>query len=499
MNFRSRKIVHNNLKNQTTSGIFWSLIDLLGNQGIQFLIQVILSRLLLPKDFGIMGIIFVFLALSNSIIDSGFSQALIRKKNVNQEDYSTIFYFNLLMSVVMFIVLYISAEPISKFFSQTLLVPIIRVLSFVLIINSFGIIQRVILTKNIDFRQQMKINLIAGLVSGIIAVIFAVLGFGVWSLIIRTLTMQFIQTLLLWVFNKWQPTFVFNINSFKTLFGFGSKLLISGLIDTFYNNIYSVIIGKFFSASQLGYYTNAQKLRDITSQSITSSVQRVTYPVLSSIQENEDQLKNGYRKVIKTSAFIIFPIMLGLAAIANPLIDLLFSAKWHQSVLYLQLLCLAGMLYPIHAINLNILQVKGRSDLFLLLELIKKVLLTTLLACSLWFDMGIVGLIVVAVLHSFISLFVNTYYSSREISYSTKTQLMDLAPIFIISCLMWGIVYYIGRGLDVSNLLKIAIQVVVGILFYVLASRLAKVQELDTVFGLFITYFKRLKLKRRLD
>lgn len=287
---------NNSLKEKTIVGLLWSFSDLIANQGIQFIIQVILARLLAPKDFGIIGMITVFIAISQSFIDSGFSNALIREKKPSQEDYSTVFYFNLIMAILMYIILFISAEAVGSFFEEPQLMDILRVISLVLIINSFGLIQRTMLTKNINFKTQTKINLISSISSGIIAVIFAYMGFGVWSLVIRTLSMQFIQSILLCISNRWVPSLLFSIDSFKRLFGFGWKLLISGIINTLYDNLYFLIIGKVFSAVELGYYTNAQKLRDVASQSITSSVQKVSYPALSSIKEEEEKLRFAYKK-----------------------------------------------------------------------------------------------------------------------------------------------------------------------------------------------------------
>ncbi|MBA9025653.1 lipopolysaccharide biosynthesis protein [Peribacillus huizhouensis] len=483
------------LKRKTISGLFWSFADLVANQGIQFILQIILARLLLPEHFGLIAMIAIFIAISNSIIDSGFTQGLIREKDANQEDYSTAFYFNLFMAFVMYIVIFILADTISAFFGEDQLVPILKVLSLVLIFNSFGIIQRVLLIKKVDFRTQTKINIISGIISGIVGIIFALKGYGVWSLVVKTLLMQLIQSLLLCFFIKWIPSFVFNVNSFKRLFGFGSKLLVSGLIDTIYNNIYFIIIGRVFSTAQLGYYTNAVKLRDITSQSITASVQRVTYPVLSGMQEDGERLKHGFRKIIKTSAFINFPIMLGLAAIANPLIHLFYGDKWTSSILYFQLLCVAGMLYPLHAINLNILQVKGRSDLFLLLEIIKKSVLTVFIILSLWFQLGIIGLIWAAILNSFVSLFINTYFSAKEISYALKEQITDLVPIFVMTIFMVGVVSLSGMILPEGNVIKLVSQISIGIVIYVVVSKLAKIEELITIYGLFVPLFKRMKQK----
>ena len=479
------------LKNKTITGLFWSFSDLISKQGINFLIQVILARLLFPKDFGIIGMITVFIAISQSFIDSGFSTALIREKKVSQEDYSTVFYFNLVMASVMYIILFFSADAISSFFNEPQLVAILRVLALILIINSFGLIQRTMLVKKIDFKTQTRINVISSITSGIIGIAFAYLGYGVWSLVIRMLSMQFILSLLLCLSNKWIPSLVFKMDSFKRLFGFGWKLLVSGLIDTLYKNIYYVIIGKLFSAIELGYYTNAQKLRDTASQSITTSVQRVSYPVLSSINGENERLRLGYKKILKNSVFITFPIMIGLAVIANPFINLLFGTKWVASIPYFQVLCFAGMLLPLHAINLNILKVKGRSDLFLGLEIIKKVVGVTSIGIVLFLKLGIMGLLWTTVLNSYIAYFINSYFSAELLSYSTKEQIKDIMPIFVASVLMGIIVYFSGTVLPDNYFIKLVVQIFIGVVTYIGISRIAKIEELKTVYDLIGSVFKR--------
>lgn len=481
------------VKNKTIKGLFWSFSDLIANQGIQFIIQVILARHLVPKDFGIIGMIMVFIAISQSFIDSGFTSALIREKKPSQEDYSTVFYFNLCMAVLMYIVLFFAAGAISNFFKEPQLVAILRVLAIVIIINAFGLIQGTMLTKNINFKTQTKISVISSILSGIIAIIFAYLGYGVWSLVIRAIAIQFIQALLLCIYNRWIPSLVFKLDSFKKLFGFGWKLLVSGLIDSLYNNLYFLIIGKIFSTVELGYYTNAQKLRDTASQSITTSVQKVSYPVLSSINEDEDKdtLREAYRKIIKTAVFITFPMMFGLAVVASPLVRLIFGQKWIASIPYFQILCFAGMLFPLHAINLNILKVKGRSDLFLGLEIVKKIIGLLSIAIVLFFKLGIIGLLWAAVLISYIAYFINSYYSSELLSYSTREQIKDIAPAFIAAVLMAIVVYLSGAILPDNNLVKLIIQIIIGVLVYAGACKIGKIKEMKTVFELLSTIFKK--------
>ncbi|MBO0588604.1 lipopolysaccharide biosynthesis protein [Sporosarcina sp. E16_8] len=486
----------NPLKTKTMTGLFWSFADLLANHGVQFVIQILLARLLLPEHFGVIGMILIFIAISNSIVDSGFSQALIRDQQTSQTDYSTVFYFNIMMAAVMYGILYFSAFPISNFFNEPQLIPILRVLSLVLIINSLGIIHKVMLIKNVDFKTIAKINVIAVLLSGSITISLAMMGYGVWSLVINTLSMQLIQTLLLWIFNKWVPSMAFNMQSFRKFYKFGYKLLLSGLLDTLYNNIYFVIIGRFYSTTQLGFYTNAARISNMASQAISATVQRVSYPILSSIQQDEIRLKSGFRKIIKTSAFINFPLMIGLAAIAPSLFTVLLGEKWMPSVVYFQLLCIAGMLYPLHAINLNILQVKGRSDLFLLIEIIKKLVLTLLISVSLVLGQGIIGLIVAAVLSSYIALYINTYFSAREIDYSAKDQLKDLFPVLLLSIVMGVSVATIGSVLPVNHIMNLTIQIGIGIVVYIAGCKMARVQELETVYRILLVLVMKSRLMK---
>ena len=482
------------LKKKTLSGLVWSFSDLIANQVIQFIIQITLARLLLPKDFGIIGMITIFIAISNSVIDSGFSNALIRENKPNQDDYSTVFYFNLIMAFIMYAVLFLSADFISAFFKEPQLVFILRVLSLTLIINSFGLIQRTMLIKNIDFKTQTRISVISSIISGVVAIIFAYMGCGVWSLVIRTLSMQFIQSFLLCLFNKWMPSLVFKIDSFKRLFGFGWKLLVSGLLYTLYDNLYFIIIGRGFSTLELGYYTNTSRLRDIASQAITFSVQRVSYPVLSSMQEDNAKLKIVYKKIIKTSVFITFPMMIGLAAVASPLITLLFGYKWIPSIYYFEILCFAGMLAPLHAINLNILKVKGRSDLFLGLEIVKVVIGLTTIAVVMFWGLGIKGLLWAAVFNSFISYFVNSFFSVKLLDYSTKEQIKDVMPSFIASIFMGITVYFSGLFLPTNYIIKLIAEIIIGCLSYIGISKIAKIEELNIVYDLIGLLLKKIRL-----
>lgn len=484
------------LKKKTISGLFWTFSDLILNQGIQFIIQIFLARLLLPEEFGLIGMITVFIAVSNSIIDSGFSNALIREQEATQEDYSTIFYFNLVMAIILYILLYISSPIISEFFKEPMLVSILRILALTLIINSFGLIQRTMLVKKIDFRTQTTINIISSILSGILAIWLAYNGYGVWSLVIRIIFMQSIQAILLFCTNRWFPSLVFRGASFKRLFEFGWKVLVSGLIDTLYQNIYYLVIGKYFTVTKLGYYTNAQKLRDMASSSITASIQKVSFPVLSNMQGDDEKLKIGYKKIMKNAVFITFPVMIGLAVVATPFITMIFGEKWIPSITYFQLLCFAGMLFPLHAINLNILQVKGRSDLFLRLEIIKKVISVMLIIFVIVYGFGVEGLLWMAIFDSYIAYFINSYFSSEIIAYSTKEQIKDIYPILIASIAMGIITYVAGLILPQNNLIKVIVQIIIGIVSYIGISSYMNKEELSAIYEMLNSIIKKVLYKK---
>lgn len=480
-----------NLRAKTVAGLLWSFSELVLNQGIQLIIQIILARLLFPKDFGIIGMITIFISISNSIIDCGLSNALIREKEVSKVQYSTIFYFNLILSVSIYVVLYFAAPAIAYFFNEQKLVNILRILSITIIINALGIIQRTMLMRKIDFKSQTQISVMSSVISGVIGVTAALMNFGVYSLVIRSLAMSFLQSFLLFMYNRWIPDLAFDLKEFKKLFRFGWRILVSGLIDTIYVNMYYVVIGKVFTAESLGYYTNANKLKEAASQSITGAVQKVSFPVLSSINNDDSRLKSGYKKIIKNTAFIVFPVMIGLCAVGSPLIKVILGRKWIDSIFYFQILCFEAMLYPIHAINLNILQVKGRADLFLRLEIIKKVVGVSFIVIALYIKSGIEGLLICAVITSYIDYFINAYYSKELINYSIKEQIKDLYPIFLITMVMGAAVYEVGNIVVLPNVLLLVVQILVGIISYIILAKVINSEELKLMFNLLSRSIKK--------
>lgn len=476
------------LRHKAIHGVGWSFIDNISSSGITFLVGLILARLLTPAEYGVMAMIAIFIAISTSIIDSGFSNALIRKVHVERVDYNTVFYFNLTVSVILYVLLYLVSPAISIFFQEPILKDVTRVIGWVLIINALAIIPRTQFVREVNFKTQTKVSLISSISSGVVGIGMALGGMGVWSLVGQQLSRQLLNTLFLWIYSKWYPIWEFSTKSFKELFSFGSKLLLSGLLDTIYRNIYYIIIGRFYTSAQLGQYTRAEQFNTIFSSNLTSAVQRVSYPVLSSIQEESERLREAYRKVIKITMLITFACMFGLAAVAKPLIMILIGEKWLPAVYFLQIICFSGMLYPLHAINLNILQVKGRSDLFLNLEIIKKIIAVGPIILGIVY--GIEYMLWGGVLTSFIAYFLNSYYSANLINYPTNEQLKDILPTFVISfvvaSIMWGLSLW-----NISAYILLPIQILTGILLALFIYEKLHLDEYSEVKQLVLSALKR--------
>lgn len=471
----SENINNSSLKQKTISGFFWSFSDNFANQLIHFIVGIILARLLSPAEFGLIGMITIFIAVSESFIDSGFSQALIRKKECTVADFSTVFYFNLVVGILFFMILFISAPAIASFFKEPRLMELVRVLGIVLIIDAITVIQRTILTRNIDFKLQTKVSVIATVFSGVVGIAMAFKGFGVWSLVARTLSQRAMNSLLLWIWNKWKPKLLFSLRSFKELFSFGSKLLLSGLIDTIYKNVYYLIIGKYFSAQELGYYTRADSFKNLPSKNLNGIISRVSFPVLSQLQDDPERLKAGYKKLIKTTMYITFILMAGMAATAEPMINVLIGEKWEPAVPYLQLLCFVGAMYPLHSLNLNMLNVRGRSDLYLKLEIIKKILaIPTILIGIIW---GIKVMILGMWVNSIISYYLNSYYSGRLVSYPICEQLEDIVPSLYIALFMGVIVFIIGKLIPLGAASAFLVQILLGSILIIVISELFKMES----------------------
>jgi O-antigen/teichoic acid export membrane protein len=467
------------LKSKTVSGLFWSFLDRIGKRCAQLIVSIILARLLLPEEFGLIAMLTIFIALAQSFINSGFGSALIQKKDATHVDSCSIFYFNIIVSIVTAGLLCLAAPWIAAFYDEPALIPLTRFLSLSLVISSFGLIQSTLLVRRVDFKTQLKVNMTSTVISGIVGIILAFRGFGVWSLAIQSVTLACLMTVFLWLFNKWRPSLVFSFKALKSMFAFGSRLLVSGFIDTVFRNIYLVVIGKIFVASDLGFYSRADSLQRLPSESLAICVHRVTFPVFSQIQDDSARLKRGMRKALTTLGFINFPLMIGLLVTARPLILIVLTDKWAPCIPYLQLLCIVGLLFPFHVINLNILTAKGRSDLFLRLEIIKKILLVVTVAIT--YRWGIRAMIYGQICFALVSYYLNSYYTGRLIGYPFKEQVFDLLPYLGMAVVMGTGVHYLQLFAFPNNWSLLISQVLAGIIIYVVMNRIFRTSAFSGV------------------
>jgi len=481
------------LKDKTVSGVAWSGIDNVVQYAVQFIVSIVLARLLSPDDYGLIGIILIFTSICAALINGGFSNALIRKKDVSEDDYSTAFIVNLVMSLLLYAIIYLCSPLIARFFGREELVLLTRVSSLGMIVVALSIVQQTRLTKRIDFKTQTKITLIASITSGVIGIVMAFLGCGVWSLVVQGLANQVLRSALLWVYNKWIPLIRFSKSSFKDLFGFGWKIMLSSLIDTTWKELYQVVVGKFYSPATLGQYTRAKQFSQLFSNNITNVIQRVTYPVLSDIQDEKKRMISAYRRIIKTTMFITAISMFALGAVSEPLLYCLIGAKWHEAATYLPLICIAGSLYPLHAINLNMLQVQGRSDLFLGLEIVKKIIALAPLFVGAF--VGILPMLYVNLLTGLIAYFFNSYYSGKFLGYSSWMQLKDVAPSYGVATIVALSVYFF-KYLPISNWIILPLQIVVGTTVFFVFCKVTRIKEYDELKEIVLPYFRRFVPKR---
>ena len=462
------------LKDKTIKGVGWSAVDNFVQFGVTFVVSIVLARLLSPDDYGLIGIVTIFTAVCATIINGGFTNALIRKKEATEDDYNTAFIVNMGLSIFLYVVIFLCSPFIADFFRREELVALTRVASLGMIIGALALVQQTRLTKRIDFKTQTKITIIASLSSGIIGIGMALMDYGVWALVAQTLSFQAFRTVFLWYYNKWIPRLRFSSASFHELFGFGWKMMASGVLDTVWKELYQVVVGKFYSPAALGQYTRAKQFSQLFSSNLTSVVQRVTFPVLSNIQDDKSRMISGYRRIIKTTMFVTAISMFFLGAIAEPLLYCLIGPKWHEAATFLPLICISGSLYPLHAINLNMLQVQGRSDLFLGLEIVKKIIGLVPLAVCIFY--GIMPMLYVNIVIGVICFFLNSYFPGKLLGYSSWMQIKDVAPSYGIALLVVVCIYFL-KYLPVSYWIVLPLQIFMGLLVIYVACTMCRIQE----------------------
>ena len=462
------------MKKKTVRGLGWSALDNAARYGMQFVIGIVLARLLSPDDYGLLGLVGIVTVVCTALVNGGFTTALIRKKNATEEDYNTVFICNLTMSLLLYGVTFLCAPLIADFFSREELTPLVRVSSLGLIIGALGMVQQTRLTKRIDFKTQTKITLVATAVSGLLGIGMALTGFGVWALVGQQLTSQIISTILLYIYNRWLPCLRFSIESFHELFGFGWKMMVSILLDAVWKELYQVVVGKFYNPATLGQYTRAKHYANLFSQNLTAVMERVTYPVLSSIQDDKERMVSVYRRMIRTSMFITTVALFSLGAVSEPLIYCMIGPKWHEASTYLPLICITYSLYPLHAINLNMLQVQGRSDLFLGLEVIKKII--TLAPLFIGAFIGIIPMLLTNMVVGIVAYFLNSHYSGRLLGYSSWMQLRDIAPSYALAISIALSVWFM-KYLPLSYWVVLPMQMAVGAIVFFTLCILFKMNE----------------------
>lgn len=491
-----------NLKNQTIAGVAWTLGQQVGVQGINFVVQIILARLLVPADFGLIAMVQIFLTIGAALMDGGMTSSLIRTKNADNRDYSTVFYMNLGVSILIYALVFLGAPLMASFFDQPVLTPLIRVYTISFVIQALVGVQTTKLTKEMNFKLQMLMQIPSTIIGGIVGVVLAFKGSGVWSLVWMQLVISFLFMVQHWIWSDWKPTLLFDKDKLKEHFGFGYKLTLSTLLTTLYSESYTIIIGKFFPASQLGFYRQAKILSMFPVSNLTKALQKVTYPVFSKLQDDNVKLRNSFKKITSVVFFVVTPVMLFLALEAKPIINLLLTDKWLPAVPFFQILCIFSLFYPLSMYNLNIILAKGRSDLHFKLEVLKKSLSVVVLLGSLFF--GITGIVIASGISMLIHAVVNSTASGKLIGYPLIQQFKHFSPILLIGIVTSLIVKAISAflkkqvGFFDKDLFDIITSLLFFIIIYFFLNKLFKITALEETRKLKKYFLQREKRSKEL-
>lgn len=470
------------LKEKAINGVMWSAVDRFSSQGIQFIFGILIARILLPEDYGAVVALGIFLAVAQAFIDSGFGNALVRKNDRTDDDFNTVFYFNVAVSAFFCLLLFLGAPLIASFFKSPLLVQVTRVVSLTLVINALGAVQGTKLTIDLDFKRKAIISIITITFMGVVGLWMAYKGYGVWALVAQNVVGSSVRTILQWVLVRWYPRLRFSMKSFKEMFSFGSKLLATSLIDVLWGNMYNLVIGKFFTQASLGLYNRAESFASFPSSNIYGLVQGVLYPSLCKVQDDKERLKNGYRQFIKLSSYVVFPMMIGLAAVADPFIHLILKDQWAGAIPLMQLLCFSLVWYPISAINITFPNILGRSDLYLKAVIWNKVIEVAVLVATVPF--GLVAMVMGRIATSLVCTSYNTLHTKQLVGYGLWAQFKDIAAIFGSALIMGALAYVAARFVPGGHALKLGVGVIVGVVVYLVASLLVMREQYDTVVGI---------------
>lgn len=477
-----------NLRVKLISGLLWRYAERCGAQIIQFVVQIILARLLTPSDYGIIGLITVFISISLVFAQSGLGQALVQRKKIDNEEFSTVFYFSIVFSIILYVILFFCAPAIANFYNEPVLVNVVRVLGVTVIIGAANSVQQAYVQKTMQFKRFFWSTLGGTLASAVVGIYMACSGYGVWALVGQQISNQLVNTIVLWFTVKWRPILTFSVLKAKRLFSYGWKLLCSSLLDTIYNNIYSLIIGKFYSSADLGFYNRGKQFPVLIIQNINSAIDSVLFPVMAEAQDERKRLKSMVRRSIMTSTFLIFPAMAGLAAIAKPLTIILLTEKWLPAVPFIQFCCFTYAFWPVQTANLQAIKALGRSDIFLKLEILKKVVGILILVVTLPF--GLYIMMIGRCIGTVISSIINAFPNKKLLGYSYIEQVKDMLPSFLLSLIMAAVVLAIDM-INFNVFLKIAVQVVSGMAIYMSMAKVFKIECFEYILKTVHSFIKK--------
>lgn len=469
------------------SGFLWRFAERCGAQIVTFIVSIVLARILAPEDYGVISLVTVFTTVLQVFVDSGLGTALIQKYNADDLDFSSVFYFNFIICIILYAGMFVASPYIASFYNDTSLTPIIRVISLTIVISGVKGIQQAYVSRNMLFKRFFFATIGGTIFSAFLGILMAYKGYGVWALVAQQLSNTTIDTIILWITVKWRPKLMFSWSRLKGLLSFGWKLLASALLDTCYNNLRNLIIGKMYSSSDLAFYNEGDKFPKTVATNINTSIDSVLLPTMANVQDDRDEVKSMTRRAIKTSIYIMAPMMVGLAVCAEPLIRLLLTEKWLSCVLYLRIFCITYMFWPVHTANLNAIKAMGRSDWFLRLEVIKKVMGMALLLSTMWFGVDVMAYSLL--LSSFLSQLINSWPNKKLLGYSYWEQLKDFLPSILLSVLMGTVVYCIGF-INMPTVLTLIVQVLVGAVIYVGLSALLKLEEFGYILGVVKSFFR---------
>lgn len=477
-----------NIKNEVISSLIWKFLERIGTQGVQFIVSIILARLLLPSDYGVVSMILVFTAIANVFIQTGFSTSLIQKKDSDELDFSSVFYISLLIAAICYVILFFAAPIIASFYNMPAITSILRVISLTLFFGAINSVQNARIAKEMKFKKLFLSSLVAILISGATGVLMAYKGFGPWALVGQQIANSIATTIILWFTSGWQPKLMFSINRVKSLLSYGWKILCSALLDTIYQNIYNLVIGKFYSSSTLGNYNKGEQFPKLIAVNVDGAISSVMLPAYSKQQDRKDKLKKMVRRSIVTSSLLLFPMMFGLAAVAETVVKVLLTENWLGCVPFMQLLCIVYALYPINTANLQVIKALGKSDYFLKLEIIKKIIGLIVLIVTLPF--GVLQMAIGQVLVAILSTFINAFPNRKLLNYNYFEQIKDLFPSLIISIIMFIIVYSFNF-INLNMYILLFIQILVGVIIYFGLAYIFKLESLNYMIEILKSFSKK--------